>query len=123
MHRTIKLALAIAIAALLVSDIAFAESRRSAQTPVFNTPIITRDFLREMDWKQRGFLRRAIELCRIVGWPTRAELDFCVIVTSDKAIENTQSMNLIAFHNALPATARYDLQRSWSAWYPWVMEY
>lgn len=123
MRCPIKPALAIAIAAVLVADIAFAESRRSGQTPVFNTPVITRDFLRELDWKQRGFVRRATEMCRIVGWPMRAELDFCVVVTSDKAIEDTQSMNLIAFHNALPATARYDLQRGWSAWYPWVMEY
>src|SRR5262245_54333640 len=122
MLRTIKLALAVAIATVLVADIAFAESRRSGRTPVFNTPIITGDFLRATDWKQRGFVRRAIQMCRVVGWPTRAEFDFCVVVTSDKAIEDTHSMNLIAFHNALPATSRYDLQRSWTVWYPWVME-
>ncbi|MBL8781676.1 MAG: hypothetical protein JNL06_12135 [Alphaproteobacteria bacterium] len=118
--RMIMLATA---AALLLAIPAFAE--QPLGSPTFSAPP-TEQFLRDLDNQQLRIVRNASRGCPSptlgAGKTIKPERNPCVIASTDKAVADSNNPDLQAFHEALPASARYDEQRPSTVWLGWAVK-
>jgi hypothetical protein len=106
-------------AALLIAAPAFAQ-------PYGRDPLPRSErALQRLNNEQLRILRRASHICTqsAAAVPIRAERNPCVIMSTDKAIEDSEDPGLIAFHYALPDNERYDEYRTDTTWRAFLVEY
>ena len=98
MRRTINLSLLASIGALLAAGDA---ACGPAPTPRFSTPVVTEDFLRDLDLEQLRSCVARSEAARLSAGRLKNERDPCVTMATDKAIADTKNADLITFHEDL----------------------
>lgn len=107
---------------LMAPNSALADDKPSA-TPSFSTPAVTEEFLRHLDNDQLHLLRQAIKTCRRVGKAMRSARNSCVTTTTDNEVAHVGNPDLVAFHDGLPATERYNRHRSPTVWHAWLSQH
>lgn len=89
--------------------------------PRFSQPP-TEEYLRQLDNDQLRLLRRSIQGCPSVTTGRaviKPERDPCVTSTTDKAVFDSGNADLLAFHEGLRRSDRYDEHRTSAAWMNW----
>lgn len=102
---------------VLIASIALADD---PPVPAFATAPVSEELLRQLDNEQLRLLRRAIRGCPSAGKAIRSERDPCVTMGTDRAVADSGNADLVAFHNALRQSDRYDETRTSAAWHRWV---
>lgn len=107
--------LLLAFAAIVsLMGVAFADD---PAPPTFSANPVTEEFLRNLDSEQLRMLRLAIKGCPSAGKAMRSERDPCVRTSTDRAVAASGNADLVAFHNGMRETDRYDENRTWAAWH------
>lgn len=104
------------LAVLAIALPAIAESG-----PAFSRPP-TEEYLRKLDTEQLRMVRRAMQQCpsTVAGRTiVRPERDPCVTQSTDRAVAESGDEDLMAFHEGLRPTDRYDENRTSAAWMVW----
>jgi hypothetical protein len=96
---------------------------QSSPAPTFSQPA-TEAYMNQLDTDQLRIVRRAVQGCPSTGLgggrSIRPERNPCVISSTDRAVADSGNPDLETFHQALPASDRYDEHRSTNAWRVWL---
>ena len=107
------------LASVAVLSIALPAAADTA--PSFSQPP-TEEYLRQLDNDQLRIVRRAIQGCpsSTTGRAViRPERNPCVMSSTDRAVAESGNEDLIAFHQGLKPSDRYDENRTGAAWMNW----